>query len=102
MVIKGAIYKAGKPWGSRKIANISGVTTAIHWTNQPYHWHINDGEEVFVVLAGQVIMHYKLQGEEHAVTLEVGDIYHVKVGEQHYAEPIGEARILVIEKEGSE
>jgi len=102
MVIKGAQFKADKPWDSRIIADISGVTTAVHWTNQPYHWHINDGEEIFVVLAGQVIMHYKLHDEEHAVTLEVGDIYHVKIGGQHYAEPIGEARILVIEKEGSE
>jgi hypothetical protein len=33
--------------------------------------------------------------------LETGDVFHASVGTEHVAHPIGEARILVIESEGS-
>jgi hypothetical protein len=33
--------------------------------------------------------------------LETGDVFFAGVGDEHVAHPIGEARILVIEKEGS-
>lgn len=47
-------------WGARDIARLTGVTTIrLHWTDQPYHWHVNDGAEVFVVLDGAVNMHLR-------------------------------------------
>jgi hypothetical protein len=33
--------------------------------------------------------------------MSVGDIFFAAIGTEHVAHPIGEARILVIEKEGS-
>jgi mannose-6-phosphate isomerase-like protein (cupin superfamily) len=78
-----------------------GTTTRLHWTDQPYHWHVNDGEEVFAVLDGTVDMHYRLQGVEHVVILQVGDVFFAEEGCEHVAHPRGEARILVIEREGS-
>jgi mannose-6-phosphate isomerase-like protein (cupin superfamily) len=81
---------------------MSGITTRLHWTNQPYHWHVNDGEEVFAVLHGQVDMHYRLADGEHSVRLGPGDIFHAPAGTEHVAHPLGEARILVVETEGSE
>ena len=39
---------------------------------------------------------------EHIVRLKSGDIFHAGIGAEHVAHPCGEARILVIEKEGSE
>jgi mannose-6-phosphate isomerase-like protein (cupin superfamily) len=83
------------------IANMRGITTRLHWTDQPYKWHTNDGEEVFVVLDGEVCMHYRLDGTEESVTLNVGDIFYASVGTEHVAHPLGPARILVIESEGS-
>ena len=78
-------FTADRAWGALDIANFSGTTVRLHWTDQPYIWHINDGQEVFAVMDGQVAMHVKVDG----------------VGCEHVAHPQGAARILVIEKEGS-
>ncbi len=100
-IIKSKEFKASKAWDSKFISNMNGITTKLHWTNKPYKWHINDGEEVFVVLDGQVEMFYKEDKKEKSSILNVGDIFYASVGTEHYAHPIGEARILVIEKEDS-
>lgn len=80
---------------------MNGITTRLHWTDQPYQWHINDGEEVFVVLDGKVDMHYRQDGEALRVRLDAGDIFYASIGTEHVAHPIGEARILVVETSGS-
>ena len=100
-IIRSKNFKADKAWGAKNIANMDGVTTRLHWTDQPYIWHVNDGEEVFAVLDGTVEMKYREQGIEESVILETGDIFYASIGTEHVAHPIGEARILVIEKEGS-
>lgn len=100
-IIRAKDFTATRAWAARDIANMRGITTRLHWTDQPYHWHVNDGEEVFVVLDGRVDMHYRENGEEHIATLEPGDIFHATTGTEHVAHPIGEARILVVETEGS-
>lgn len=99
--IRSKTFTAARPWGALDIASMNGITTRLHWTDQPYRWHVNDGEEVFVVLDGRVEMRYRADGEEHAVILEPGDIFHATVGTEHVAHPLGEARILVIEQAGS-
>ncbi|MCE8020394.1 cupin [Halomonas sp. MCCC 1A11036] len=94
-------FTAERAWGAKGIANMNGITTRLHWTDQPYRWHVNDGEEVFVVLDGQVEMRYRSPEGERSQLLEVGDIFFASVGTEHIACPIGEARVLVVEKEGS-
>ena len=88
-------------WQALPIANMNGITTRLHWTDQPYKWHTNDGEEVFVVLDGAVDMHYRLHGVEKVVRMGVGDIFYASVGTEHVARPSGEARVLVVESAGS-
>jgi len=83
------------------IAEMNGITTRLHWTDAPYVWHVNDGEEVFVVLDGQVDMHYREDGVEHVRAMTVGDIFHADPGTEHVAHPKGEARVLVVETKGS-
>lgn len=100
-VVRSKEFKADRAWGAKDIANMNGITTRLHWTDQPYKWHVNDGEEVFVVLDGQVEMYYRLNGEEESVVLAVGDIFFASVGTEHVAHPLGEARILVVERENS-
>ncbi|MEZ5758203.1 MAG: hypothetical protein R3D86_08280 [Emcibacteraceae bacterium] len=100
-IIKSKNFKANKAWGARDIANMGGITTRLHWTDKPYVWHINEGEEVFAVLDGTVEMFYRENGDEKSVLLDVGDIFYAGIGTEHVAHPRGEARILVIEKEGS-
>lgn len=51
---------------------------------------------------GTVDMHYREGGAEHVVTLHAGDIFFAEVGCEHVAHPRGEARILVVEREGSD
>jgi mannose-6-phosphate isomerase-like protein (cupin superfamily) len=94
-------FRADRAWGARDLAEIEGATVRLHWTDQPYKWHVNDGAEAFVVLDGLVDMHVREDGAERRVRLGPGSIFIAEVGDEHFAEPIGEARILVIERKGS-
>lgn len=100
-IIRSKTFTAQRAWGAKDIANMNGITTRLHWTDQPYKWHVNDGEEVFVVLDGEVDMFYKENGVEQSVLLQTGDIFYASIGTEHVAHSRGEARILVIESEGS-
>ena len=100
-VFEGSKFTGKRAWEAIDVANMNGITTRIHWTNEPYKWHINDGEEVFAVLDGKVEMHYRENGQEKIVELKTGDVFFAETGCEHIAHPIGEARILVVEKEGS-
>jgi mannose-6-phosphate isomerase-like protein (cupin superfamily) len=77
------------------------VTVRLHWTDAPYIWHVNDGEEVFAVLDGEDDMHYRSGGVEKVVHMRAGDICRAGVGDEHVARPRGQARVLVVEKKGS-
>ena len=100
-VVRSKDFTGNRAWAAIDIANMSGTTTRLHWTDQPYKWHVNDGEEVFAVLDGTVDMHYRENGLENIVTLHAGDVFFAEVGCEHVAHPRGEARILVVEREGS-
>ncbi|ADZ92787.1 cupin domain-containing protein [Marinomonas mediterranea] len=100
-IIRSKEFTADKAWKAIDIANMQGITTRLHWTDQAYKWHVNDGEEVFVVLDGQVEMQYKEGSTIQTTQLNTGDIFFASVGTEHVATPLGEARILVVEKEGS-
>ncbi len=58
------------------IAEIEGATIRLHWTDQPYIWHINNDDEVFVVLDGIVDMHFKKNEMEQVKRMNIGDIFH--------------------------
>jgi mannose-6-phosphate isomerase-like protein (cupin superfamily) len=94
-------FTANNAWDAIPIANMDGITTCLHWTDKPYIWHTNDGEEVFVVLVGTVDMHYRDEDGEHVTRMEAGDIFFADRGTEHVAHPVGEARVLVVEREGS-
>ena len=94
-------FTGSRAWEALPIATMNGITTRIHWTDEPYKWHVNDGEEVFAVLDGSVDMHFREGGEEKVERLNSGDVFFAGVGCEHVAHPVGEARILVVESEGS-
>lgn len=94
-------FTASKAWGARDLAEIEGASVRLHWTNQPYKWHVNDGSEVFVVVEGTVDMHYRDAGGEKIQRLGPGDVMVAQPGDAHVARPVGAARILVVEKKGS-
>lgn len=41
-VIRSKDFTATRAWGADDIANMGGTTTRLHWTDQPYKWHVND------------------------------------------------------------
>lgn len=94
-------FVAEKAWQALDIANFDGTSVRLHWTNEAYKWHLNDGQEVFAVMDGSVEMHYKEHGKVKKIILNAGDIFYANIGCEHVAHPIGTARILVIEKTGS-
>ena len=94
-------FTGNTAWEAISIANMGGITTRLHWTNEPYKWHTNDGDEVFVVLDGAVDMHFRDENGQSMKRMNVGDIFYASVGTEHVAHPIGEARVLVVEHEGS-
>jgi len=100
-VIRSTDFVGQQAWDAVDIERIDDATVRLHWTDEPYKWHINDGPEVFAVLSGQVDMHTRKDGVEEIFRLEVGDVFHAENGDEHVAHPIGAARVLVIERAGS-
>lgn len=96
-----ASFTAERPWGATDLADLEDATVRLHWTDQPYKWHVNDGPEVFVVLDGAVDMHYRVDGTERVEHLTPGRVCCVEPGDAHVAHPAPEARILVVERRGS-
>ncbi len=94
-------FRADRAWGARDLAEIDGATVRLHWTDQPYKWHENDGAELFCVVDGVVDMRYMQDGAEKCVRLHSGDMFVADVGDRHVAHPVGEARVLVVERKGS-
>lgn len=100
-IIRSKEFEANAAWEALDIANMNGITTRLHWTDEDYQWHTNEGEEVFVVLDGVVEMFYRENNITVSTILNVGDIFYATVGTEHVAHPQGTARILVVESEGS-
>jgi mannose-6-phosphate isomerase-like protein (cupin superfamily) len=101
-VFSAATFKASRAWGSELLGDFGDVTAKLHWTDEPYRWHRNTGAEVFVVLSGAVDMHVREGGEERKIRLGPGDGISLDAGDEHVAHPVGEARILVVERRDSE
>lgn len=92
---------AGEAWSGPDITQIGSAAVKLRWTDQPYRWHVNDGEEIFCVLEGIVDMHVRRDGKEEVVELGAGDVLHVGAGDEHVAHPRGPVRLLVVEQVGS-
>lgn len=96
---EGAAFKGEAAWRGPNIAMLNKAVVMLRWTDQPFVWHANSGDEVFVVLDGVVDMHVRSKDvAESIVTLAAGDILFIRQGEEHVAHPRGGARILVIEE----
>jgi quercetin dioxygenase-like cupin family protein len=80
---------------------IDTTSVRLHWTDAPYQWHQNDGVEVFAVLDGIVEMRYRDAAGPQVAELRAGDVFIAEEGDEHSASPVGEARILVVERRGS-
>ncbi|HWL80606.1 MAG TPA: cupin domain-containing protein [Roseomonas sp.] len=98
----GAALPGGAAWSGPDVARMPDAVVKLRWTDQPYRWHVNTGQEVFAVLAGRVAMHLREDGAERVVTLGPGDVLHLPAGAEHVAHPLGPACLLVVEQAGSD
>lgn len=97
--IQGRTFLADRAWTGPLITTLPNAAVKLRWTDTPFRWHTNNGQEVFVVLDGTVDMHVRgPEQDERVITLEPGDLLHIREGEEHVAHPRGQARILVIEQ----
>jgi mannose-6-phosphate isomerase-like protein (cupin superfamily) len=95
-------FRADRAWGCEPLMDTGEHGVRLHWTDQPYRWHVNRGDEVFVVLDGEVDMHVGPEGAERVERLRAGDTVVMLQGERHLADPVGEARVLVVERHDSD
>ena len=68
------------------------MTVRVHWTDQPYRWHVNDGTEVFSCSRARSACPGAPVAEQ-VRRLEAGDACFAEPGDEHLARPVGEARI---------
>ena len=95
-------FRGERAWDSVLLMDMGTHNARILWTDRPYRWHVNHGDEVFAVLDGEVEMHHGPEGVERATVLRAGDTAVMRHGERHVARPRGEARILVVERRDSD
>lgn len=94
-------WTAENAWDAVDLLDLDDATVRLHWTDEPYVWHVNDGPELFVVLDGAVDMHYRADGSELVERLTPGRVCVVEPGDGHVAHPVPQARVLVVERRGS-
>jgi mannose-6-phosphate isomerase-like protein (cupin superfamily) len=87
-------------WSGPTFTGFGEAAVKLRWINDAYQWHRNDGAEVFLVLDGAVDMHVRRAGQKDATIerLGPGQLLLVEDGEEHIAYPLGEARVLVVER----
>ena len=66
-------FTGARAWAALDIERFTRATTVrLHWTDEAYKWHVNDGPEVFVVLDGEVDMHCRGATGETVFRLRAG------------------------------
>lgn len=98
--IDASTFRGNKAWTGPTIAEIDRAVVKLRWTDRPFRFHANEGDEVFAVMSGAVDMHVRVSAaaEVEVVRLEAGDILHLAEGEEHSAHPVGEACVLIVEE----
>jgi mannose-6-phosphate isomerase-like protein (cupin superfamily) len=98
--IDASTFRGDKAWTGPTLANIDRAVVKLRWTDTPFRFHANDGDEVFAVMSGAVDMHVRAgpEAEVEVVRMKAGDILHLAEGEEHSAHPVGQACVLIVEE----
>lgn len=87
-------------WSGPTYSGFGEAAVKLRWIHAPFEWHRNEGTELFLVLDGEVEMHVR-RGSGGAISVErlgPGQMLVIEAGEEHIASPLGEARVLVVER----
>ncbi|MEZ5296467.1 MAG: cupin domain-containing protein [Ilumatobacteraceae bacterium] len=96
-----ADYTGDRALGRRPSPRSTGPPSGCTGPTNCTFWHVNDGDEVFVVLDGVLDMHVRDATGQHVHRLEIGDVFYADAGTEHVAHPVGPSRVLVVERAGS-
>lgn len=80
--VNAADFTADRAWGALDLARIPDATVRLHWTDEPYVWHVNDGTEAFIVVDGIVDMHVRTDGEVTVHELTPGTVFVAETGDE--------------------
>ena len=94
-------FVASRAWGSTEVLDLGDHAAKVHWTDTQFPWHVNDGDELFVVLDGEIEMFHGDREAPTSTVLRAGQMMAFRDGEGHSARPIGAARVLVVERRDS-
>ncbi|KAB1989009.1 cupin domain-containing protein [Streptomyces triticiradicis] len=89
-------------WSPRIVAQFNDYDVRVAKFHGEYVWHAHqDTDELFLVVAGRLVIHLRENGVERFVTLQTGDTYVVPRGMEHKPVSDAESHILMVEPTGT-
>ncbi|MFJ2111362.1 MULTISPECIES: cupin domain-containing protein [unclassified Streptomyces] len=89
-------------WSPRIVAQFNDYDVRVAKFHGEYIWHAHqDTDELFIVVAGELVIHLHEGGAERFVTLHQGDVYVVPRGTEHKPVSNEESHILMVEPSGT-
>ena len=85
-------------WAPLDVFRVNDFTVRLVKIKGLYIWHKHNGDELFIVRKGSMIIHFKDQD----VNLEEGEGFVIEEGLVHQTEAKEETEVMVIEKAGVE
>jgi mannose-6-phosphate isomerase-like protein (cupin superfamily) len=89
-------------WAPRIVAQAGSFDIRVAKFHGEYIWHTHaDTDELFIVIAGELVIHLREDGQERTVTLGPHDVFVVRRGTEHKPTTSEEAHILMMETTGT-
>lgn len=89
-------------WSPRIVAQFNNYDVRVAKFHGEYVWHAHgETDELFLVVAGRLVIHLREGGTERFVTLHPGDTYVVPRGMEHKPVSDKESHILMVEPTGT-
>jgi len=83
-----------KHWAPLDVFRINDFTVRLVKIQGVYIWHKHDGDELFIVRKGSMIIHFKDQD----INLQEGEGFVIDEGKVHQTEAKEETEVMVVEK----
>jgi mannose-6-phosphate isomerase-like protein (cupin superfamily) len=81
-------------WSPKVIGELNGQHVKLARIQGEFEWHHHEDEdELFLVMEGQMVMHYR----DHEVELDPGELVIVPRGVEHMPSSAGGAKVLLFE-----
>src|SRR5579875_149119 len=89
-------------WDPHIVAQVGGFDIRVAKFHGEYIWHTHaETDELFIVIAGELVIHMRDGAQKRAVILGPHDVYVVPRGTEHKPVTTEEAHILMMEMTGT-